>query len=444
MPNPSQGWYEDPYDPNAERWWDGSAWSEHVRPVVFSAPAVPAGWYEDPHVAGQSRYWNGAAWTEHIARDVRQYTDDTAPQRVPPPPSPSFGPAPSDAAPAAPSWLPPSHTPHTAPVPQSWVGADAPQAGEGSAPDVQPNPQQTWEQLRIGAFPDQSRPIPARPTEVWAQRPNHVPHPPKEQTFVSRLKGKEKKLTLAVILAISLIFGLQAGISEYREKRAEEAPSAQADGEQTSDEELEDIIAEAEDDMAARNGAKISSDSSERVSVAARDGNVYEFDAIYYLATTTACMDASDTVQEYAATINQDADASLDSREEIKKESASLAAQAAMYEAHADLLAAIGTLSTGSTINGIPLTLNYSKRAELQEYFKQRSEKIAKIAEDLSTASNEKGARAVIKKHGFKSGGAFADYLRATVAAWGDSFENDSVGIAFTAELIPACASLYD
>lgn len=433
MPNPSQGWYPDPHDPNAERWWDGSAWSEHVRPVV-PAPAVPAGWYDDPHVAGQLRYWDGIGWTDH-----------TAPQHVPSPSPTSFDPARPIDTPAAPSWSQHTYETPTVPAPQPWVGADAPQVEEGSAPGGWSHAQQPWEQPHTRAFPEQSRPIPVRPTAVRAQRPNHVPHPPAEEnTFASRLKGKEKKLTSAVILAIALIFGLQAGVSEYREKRAERAPSAPADGEQTSDEALEEAIANAEDDMAARNGAEGSSDSSERVSVDARDGNTYEFDAIYYLATLTACVDAYDTTQEFAAVMTQDPDASLDGPEAIKKESASLAAQAAMYEAHADLLAAIGTLSTGSTVNGIPLTMNYSKRAELQEYFKQSAEKLAKIAKDLSTASNEKGALAVIKKHGFKSGGAFADYLEETIAAWDDSFKSDSVGIAFTAELVPACKSLYD
>ena len=28
--------------------------------------AVPAGWYPDPQVHGQQRYWDGTAWTEHV------------------------------------------------------------------------------------------------------------------------------------------------------------------------------------------------------------------------------------------------------------------------------------------------------------------------------------------------------------------------------------------
>jgi hypothetical protein len=38
-------------------------------------PAVPAAWYKDPSGRYELRYWNGTAWTEHVARDGRQFTD---------------------------------------------------------------------------------------------------------------------------------------------------------------------------------------------------------------------------------------------------------------------------------------------------------------------------------------------------------------------------------
>src|SRR3954462_13963337 len=40
---PAPGYYADPLDPSAERWWDGSAWTETVRSAA-SAPGtgVPA------------------------------------------------------------------------------------------------------------------------------------------------------------------------------------------------------------------------------------------------------------------------------------------------------------------------------------------------------------------------------------------------------------------
>ena len=50
--------------------------------VVYAAsagasatPAVPAAWYKDPSGRYEMRYWNGTAWTEHVARGGQQFTD---------------------------------------------------------------------------------------------------------------------------------------------------------------------------------------------------------------------------------------------------------------------------------------------------------------------------------------------------------------------------------
>jgi len=40
-----------------------------------STPAVPAAWYKDPSGRYEMRYWNGTAWTEHVARGGQQFTD---------------------------------------------------------------------------------------------------------------------------------------------------------------------------------------------------------------------------------------------------------------------------------------------------------------------------------------------------------------------------------
>jgi hypothetical protein len=38
------GWYDDPTGPGGQRWWDGTAWTEHARPGAWpgGAPAAPA------------------------------------------------------------------------------------------------------------------------------------------------------------------------------------------------------------------------------------------------------------------------------------------------------------------------------------------------------------------------------------------------------------------
>ena len=36
---------------------------------------MPAGWYSDPSGRYELRYWDGTAWTEHVARNGQQFTD---------------------------------------------------------------------------------------------------------------------------------------------------------------------------------------------------------------------------------------------------------------------------------------------------------------------------------------------------------------------------------
>ena len=48
------GWYPDPQRPGGQRWWDGSAWTDHVS----GAPAAPGG---GPGVSSESRNWAVAA-----------------------------------------------------------------------------------------------------------------------------------------------------------------------------------------------------------------------------------------------------------------------------------------------------------------------------------------------------------------------------------------------
>lgn len=105
------GWYTDPQDPNAQRWWNGSQWTSHSRsaeipwdstglegqpPTTFlavdaplvtiaSAPAdtamlspaepyspdqtlhIPPGWYPDPTGLPAQRWWDGMEWSDRTA-----------------------------------------------------------------------------------------------------------------------------------------------------------------------------------------------------------------------------------------------------------------------------------------------------------------------------------------------------------------------------------------
>ncbi len=60
----------------------GSAQTSVGTPVVPTpapapAPVVttPAGWYPDPSGRFEMRYWDGSAWTEHVSRQGQQFTD---------------------------------------------------------------------------------------------------------------------------------------------------------------------------------------------------------------------------------------------------------------------------------------------------------------------------------------------------------------------------------
>ena len=43
--------------------------------AAAAASAAPAGWYADPAGRYELRYWDGSAWTEHVSRAGQQYTD---------------------------------------------------------------------------------------------------------------------------------------------------------------------------------------------------------------------------------------------------------------------------------------------------------------------------------------------------------------------------------
>ena len=51
------------------------AYTPAPAPAAAPTPSVPAGWYADPAGRFELRYWDGTAWTEHVSRGGQQYTD---------------------------------------------------------------------------------------------------------------------------------------------------------------------------------------------------------------------------------------------------------------------------------------------------------------------------------------------------------------------------------
>ncbi|MFJ4471325.1 DUF2510 domain-containing protein [Streptomyces sp. NPDC089424] len=50
--SPPPGWYPDPSAPHAERWWDGTAWTGHLRPHEPPGPPSPVGGATSPRRRG--------------------------------------------------------------------------------------------------------------------------------------------------------------------------------------------------------------------------------------------------------------------------------------------------------------------------------------------------------------------------------------------------------
>lgn len=84
-PNEPSGWGSAP-ESSPSSWGassgdnSGSSWGSQSStpasaPASASTPAVPPGWYADPAGRYELRYWDGSAWTEHVSRAGQQYTD---------------------------------------------------------------------------------------------------------------------------------------------------------------------------------------------------------------------------------------------------------------------------------------------------------------------------------------------------------------------------------
>lgn len=72
--------------PTTSATWSSTASTSASTPVVTSPvntsvassvgdAAAPANWYPDPAGRFELRYWNGSAWTEHVSRNGQQSID---------------------------------------------------------------------------------------------------------------------------------------------------------------------------------------------------------------------------------------------------------------------------------------------------------------------------------------------------------------------------------
>jgi Protein of unknown function (DUF2510) len=56
-------------------WGASGATTPAATPAAATTPSVPAGWYNDPAGRYELRYWDGSAWTEHVSRAGQQFMD---------------------------------------------------------------------------------------------------------------------------------------------------------------------------------------------------------------------------------------------------------------------------------------------------------------------------------------------------------------------------------
>lgn len=78
--------------PGTSATWSSTTTNSSVSTPVVSSPVVsspmntsvassvgdaaaPANWYADPAGRFEMRYWNGSAWTEHVSRNGQQFVD---------------------------------------------------------------------------------------------------------------------------------------------------------------------------------------------------------------------------------------------------------------------------------------------------------------------------------------------------------------------------------
>jgi len=124
------GWYADPLDPTRLRRFDGTSWSDDVRPQVSvdRPPNVP-GWFPDPLASARSRYFDGARWTDQVhTEEYPQSGTDLTAKQGPPSQTPAGEPSPQHQAtciPAREGWARFASARGSAPTPP---GTDATRA----------------------------------------------------------------------------------------------------------------------------------------------------------------------------------------------------------------------------------------------------------------------------------------------------------------------------
>ncbi|WP_416070386.1 DUF2510 domain-containing protein [Streptomyces sp. ME02-6978.2a] len=200
------GWYPDPGQnsdgPATERWWDGNAWTERIRPA---APAAPGG----PPAPGPA----DAARAEEDTPPSDAVPQDTAPSGPDTTGAPDTGTAgTTDAAPGTPPGLavpaadaaqagPADAGPGSGPAAPRWGGPPAP-GQEGAFGATAPLPAGGYPGAQPGAYPP---PYPGQ-----AGYPAHPAHPAYPTPLPPRRRGLRVGIAVAAAVAVLASIGVGA------------------------------------------------------------------------------------------------------------------------------------------------------------------------------------------------------------------------------------------
>ncbi|MDP3972311.1 MAG: DUF2510 domain-containing protein [Candidatus Nanopelagicales bacterium] len=143
--SPVPGWYQDPFDANQVRWWDGSGWTDHVQEFsttpsspVADTPVAPEFAAPTPTAAAAAVPFEPAPyevpqWSPAGSPAAAAPAELAAPVRQQPAEVNPFVAGPIDAAAATGSVLPGHGTPNVPDAGGAPAGAGAPQGGEWQA-----------------------------------------------------------------------------------------------------------------------------------------------------------------------------------------------------------------------------------------------------------------------------------------------------------------------
>lgn len=389
MSTPTQGWFDDPQDASSQRWWDGHAWTEHVRPkdsweqpshvqsttgwsqtdsqhsqtpYVSHPPAqaYPPNWYQDPQDPSFQRWWDGDAWTEHVQ------------------PNPQ----------ASQPWTPASR--------------------QGPADSGNPR------------F---ARPVGSSPRQA-ASYPNsyHTNPQPIIGQYSSPTSSKGNK-TLVVIAALAagivglIVFVLiAAAVLSSPDSSADDGSTSSADADPTQ-----------------------VSQSSEKVEIGP--------EGMRFLVDKTVL----DKISSECYTFNKALDESLAISDSIVSSPDSgspsvvdyIRSLEQVFYAYADTLDAVGQLQ-GEDYYGASVVYTFSDRQPTLDRMRKYATDMGSAREALAPVSTTKQADLALSKLGYKNREGFLKYLDEARSDLVSSMESDSVGMGFAASVIDGCRPLYE